>query len=61
MRWIKKKIFFSVTGKIIEHLIFLVPRAGFSSKSLSARTWRLRPSALMRQKILGLPEITDFF
>lgn len=53
VRWIKKK-FFSVTGKIIEHLLFFSPfGAGFHSKSLSARTWRLRPSALMRQKNVG--------
>lgn len=25
VRWIKKNFFFSITGKIIEHLIFLVP------------------------------------
>lgn len=34
--------------------------AGLHSKSLSARTWRMRLSALMRQKTLELPEITDF-
>ena len=56
-----KKIFFFNNWQDNWASYFFSPfGAGFHSKSLSARTWRLRLSALMRQKTFELPEITDF-
>lgn len=59
VRWFKKNFFFSYWQDNWASYFFSPFGAGFHSKSLSARTWRMS-SALMRQKILGLPEITDF-